>query len=161
MNPDELQLLRDHVDGTLPDHRRADVERLLARPEARRFVDEHRLVWDALGDALAQEPEDESAAFRAETVRRAHADESRDAFRSRRFAAALAAALLLAVGLLAVLRPPAAPSSTLSPTDHDVVRHLHLLRDLPLVERWSRELDLRSRLDVLAAFAGELEPDEG
>ncbi|MCB9898082.1 MAG: hypothetical protein H6825_08765 [Planctomycetes bacterium] len=157
MNDIRRQLLHEWMDGTLPDERRAEVEAWLGEPEVRRYVAEHRAVWTALGAAFVDEPIEVSSDFRDETVRRARAEERRDAFSARRFAVALAAGLLIALGLFSWWRPAPAPSEALDPGDHEVVRHLHVLRDLELVERRKAELDLRGEYDVLMAFAGEVE----
>jgi len=153
VNDSERTLLEDHLDGRLDALDEARVTMLLERDgEARRFVREHEAVWDALGEAFP-EKEEADEAFAQTTVARA----LREGPRGRRLPLALAAALLLALGLAAWWSATRGTGDGLAPGDEEVVRHLHVLRDLELLEAHAEALDLRVRWDVLRAFEGEQE----
>ncbi len=108
MNDEEIELLQGWIDGSLPEERRPAAEALLARPAARGYVAEHRALWTALGDAFRDEPVEVSSDFRALHGLRARAEERGGLFTARRFAVALAAALLIALGLFGFWRPRSA-----------------------------------------------------
>jgi anti-sigma factor RsiW len=158
MNDLERVLLQEYVDGSLPAGRTADVERLLERSVvARRFVEEHRALWDALGEAF---PEDEEAAgpspeFRARTVEAAgHAEPSRVRWG---LVAGVAAAALVTIAVSLWMRGDTSPLRGIPAADREVVRYLHVLRELETLEALGVELDLRGDLEVYRAFSGELE----
>lgn len=152
MNDTERYLLEDHLDGRLHANSEAEVAALLVRDrEARRFVRDHRAVWDALGEVYG-ELDEPSEVFTRSTVNRALSERPR-----RRIPLGLAAALLIALGLATWWRMARPPAPLIDPADEEIVRHLHMLRDLELLETHAEALDLRLRWDVLAAFEGEQE----
>src|SRR5262245_49298144 len=64
--------LMEYLDGTLPPEERAKVEAWLREdPEARRLAREHRLVWDALGEAWPGLDVPASEEFRRRAIERA------------------------------------------------------------------------------------------
>lgn len=153
MNDADRTLLEDHLDGRLDALDEARVTMLLERDEsARRFVREHETVWEALGEAYAEE--DQTAeGFAEATVARALRENPR-----RRVPLGLAAALLLSLGFAAWWQSTQnVQAELLAPADEEVVRHLHVLRDMELLETHAEGLDLRLRWDVLRAFEGEQE----
>jgi len=154
----ERALLQQSLDGTLPDERRDDVTRLLAsNAEARRYVAEHRYLWEALEDALAPSTEVDHAPgdFVARTVAAASRDEPP---RVRwRWMAAIAAAAAVLMTVSTWLHTDSSPLHDIPTADRDVVRYLHVLRNLDLLEAHGSELDLRTDFEVYRAFAGEME----
>lgn len=142
------QLLIDYLDGSLPAGQRHEVEALLAADsQARRFVDEHQLIWDALGDALEPTDVAPDPAFRARVLAGA---EVRRAFPWARVAS-LAAGLLVSVSVAVWFLPDDAPPP-LSPEDSQVVRYLHVLEHFELLDTRGRDLDLRRDLEILRAL---------
>jgi hypothetical protein len=55
------------------------------------------------------------------------------------------------------MRGDTSPLRGIPPADKEVVRYLHILRDLEMLETFGPELDLRGDLEVYRAFSGELE----
>ncbi len=154
----ERALLQQSLDGTLPDERRDDVRHLLAsNADARRYVAEHRFLWDALGDALADTADADPAAgdFVARTVAAASREEPP---RVRwRWMAAIAAAAAVLMTLSTWLHTDGSPLHDIPTADRDVVRYLHVLRNLDVLEARGVELDLRTDFEVFRAFEGEME----
>jgi anti-sigma factor RsiW len=158
MNDLEQVLMQEYLDGTLPEEREIDVERLIAdSPTARKFVAEHRAIWDALGEAFP-EADDESAPspeFRARTLEAATQAQPR---RIRwGMVAGVAAAAMVVVSVSSWMRGDTSPLRGIPAADREVVRYLHVLRDLDMLESFGEELDLRGDLEVFRAFSGELE----
>ncbi len=176
-------LLMGYLDGALTPDETARVEAWLARdPQARRLLEEHRLVWQALGEAWSQPdvratsgagvvrnfraPVTATAGAAAGAPARGPADataESPRAPRPRfdvgaRGAALLAASLVAAVALFAWWDRP--PVNGLSSADQDIVAHLDLLESLDFVDKRGEQLDLAAGVELLAAFDGEL-PEGG
>ena len=153
MNDTDRSLLEDHLDGRLDALDEARVTMLLERDDAaRRFVREHEAVWDGLGEAFAESDEVREG-FAEATVARALRERPR-----RRVPLGLAAALLLSLGFAAWWQSSqSAQPNLLAPADEEVVRHLHVLRDMDLLDNHAEALDLRLRWDVWRAFEGEQE----
>lgn len=158
MNADQQALLQASIDGSLRQEDAAAVAALLERSvEARAYVAEHTWLWSEL--LLACDAEGApSESFRADVVARAHDREPAPLPLRRRLA--VAAAVLIGVSLFAWSRVTAPDRPALSAEQRNVVRHLHVLRDLDFLEEYGTELDLRGDYDVMLAFAGEVE-DEG
>jgi anti-sigma factor RsiW len=153
MNDADRTLLEDHLDGRLDALDEARVTMLLERDDAaRRFVHEHETVWDGLGEAFGELDETREG-FAEATVARAFREHPR-----RRIPLGLAAALLLSLGFAAWWQSgQSAQPNLLAPADEEVVRHLHVLRDMDLIDTHAEALDLRLRWDVWRAFEGEQE----
>jgi len=157
MNDTLRELLIDYLDGSLPPSQRAEVDELIvADPEAARFVKDHEEVWDALGEAFGDPDVEASADFRAQVASEAAVSQVSRAWPVQRLLG-LAACLAVALTVFSwwLNDPSGAPA--LSGEDADVVRYLHVLREIDIVESMSGELDLRAQYDVLRAFEGELE----
>lgn len=157
MNDTLRELLIDYLDGSLPPSQRAEVEELIVvYPEAARFVKDHEEIWEAMGEAFGDPDVEASADFRAQVVSEAAASQLSRAWPVQRLLG-LAACLALALTAFSwwVNDPSGTPA--LSTEDADVVRYLHVLREVDIVESMSDELDLRAEYDVLRAFEGELE----
>lgn len=158
MNDLEQVLMQEYLDGSLPEERASDVERLLERSaDARRFVEEHRAIWEALGAAYpaGEEEFEPSPEFLARTV---EAAEQAAPQRIRwGMIASVAAAALLVVGVSSWMRGDTSPLRGIPVADREVVRYLHVLRDMEMLGTFGEQLDLRGDLEVYQAFSGELE----
>lgn len=153
MDDTDRELLRELLDGRLPPERAEQARRLLERDaEARRFVDEHRALWDALAEAFTEPVPVADEAFRRAILESARDERPRRVIPWRPTLAA-AALLLAALSLHLARDDGGAPS----PDEQQMVRYLHVLRSLPSLERGAGALDLRYDLEVLRAFEGELE----
>ena len=141
-------LLTDYLDGSLPAAQAREVDELLERdPEARAFVDEHRLVWEALGEALDDVGVAPDPAFRSRVLAQARPQRVIPWARAASLAAAVLVAATLVVWFLQDDGPPA-----LSPEDGQVVRYLHVLDHFEMLDTRGRDLDLRRDLEILRAL---------
>ena len=154
-------LLEQFVDGSLPSEREGDVATLLGRnPAARRFVAEHKAVWEALKEADEHGVQVASSAFREQLL--ALPELKAGAQRSGLWRyASLAAAVLIAVTLYSVWGPGASRLPAVDAADREVVRYLHVLKRVELLESQAQELDFCGQYEVYRAFDGELKEDEG
>ena len=142
------QLLIDYLDGSLPAGQRLEVETLLAAdPEARRFVDEHQLIWESLGAAMEDTGAAPDPGFRARVLAGAHVPRVIPWARLASMAAGLLVGVSVAVWFLADDGP-----RPLSPEDQQVVRYLHVLEHFELLDTRGRDLDLRRDLEILRAL---------
>ena len=142
------QLLIDYLDGSLPAGQRSEVESLLqADPAARRFVDEHQLIWDALGSSQDEPGVSADPAFRARVLAGAQVRAAFPWARVASLAAGLLVSASVAVWFLQDEGPP-----PLSPEDQQVVRYLHVLEHFELLDTRGRDLDLRRDLEILRAL---------
>jgi len=142
------QLLTDYLDGSLPPGQRAEVEAVLARdPAARRFVDEHALIWDSLGEALGDTGVAPDPAFRARVLAGARVPRVIPWARLASMAAGLLVAASVAVWFIQDDGPP-----PLSAEDQQIVRYLHVLDHFELLDTRGRDLDLRRDLEILRAL---------
>ena len=154
VNDLERVLLQDFVDGTLAEERLTDVSTLLGRSEsARRFVAEHQVIWDALGDAYGEPDVRANAEFREHAL--ALTLGSATPTQGRWRVAGLAAAALLAVIAYAWFDRGGSPLSDIPAADRNVVKYLHVLQNLELAETYGAELDLRGDFEIYRAFEGE------
>lgn len=154
MDETTYQLLTGLLDGSLtPDDERRARELLDGSDEARRFVAEHRALWEELGRAFDDVPATSDPAFRARTLAAARASEPRRSALSWRRIASLAALLLVAVSLYLTRDL----GRELSREDREMVQYLHVLQHFDLIQARGEQLDLRRDLDVLRAFEGEVE----
>lgn len=157
MDERTLERLREHLDGTLEPARREELAELLANDvEAQRFVAEHELIWQALGEVELGAPVHTSAEFRERAVEGVR--ESVPMARRWGTLTAAAAVLVATLFVSSWLRRDRVDAS-LGAEDQQIVRYLHVLRNFDLIERYERELDLRADVDVLRAFEGELESE--
>jgi anti-sigma-K factor RskA len=154
VNDLERVLLQDYVDGTLAEERLQDVSSLLENnATARRFVAEHQVVWDALGDAFGEPDVRANAEFREQTL--SAAERSSPKTQGRWRVAGLAAAALLAVAAYGWITRADSPLSDIPPADREVVMYLHVLQSLEVAETYGPELDLRGDFEIYRAFEGE------
>jgi len=144
-------LLLEYLDGRLDAARAAEVEAWAARDPARgRLVAEHRAVWEALtlADPARGVPR-ASSAFSSTLVERAREEEPPARARLAASVGRIAAAVLVVVGLWAVLRPtpprvePLAVSSSAGEGD--------------LVEQYGDDLDIIADYQALQAIEGQLD----
>jgi anti-sigma factor RsiW len=154
-------LLEQFVDGSLPSEREADVAALLGRdPAASRFVAEHRFVWEALKEADEHGVQLVSPAFREQLLALPELKSGAQRSGLLRYAS-LAAAVVIAVTLYSAWGPGTSRLPPVDAADREVVRHLHVLQRVDLLESQSQDLDFCSQYEVYRAFDGELEEDEG
>ncbi|MDG2150417.1 MAG: hypothetical protein P8N09_12940 [Planctomycetota bacterium] len=158
MNDLEQKLLQEHLEGTLPEERAGDLDQLLSSsPEARRFVAEHQALWEALGVAFSDTAEscEGSPEFRARVSQAARQ------VRPQRIRwgmlAGVAAAALVVLAVTEWIYKSDSPLEGIPAADREVVRYLHILRDMEMVELFGEELDLRGELEIHRAFSGELD----
>ncbi len=153
----EQRLLQEHLDGSLPEERQGELVSLLdGNADARRYVAEHQLLWEALGEAFPEAEDVQASQEFRESVSDAV---GRPALKRVRLAwvASVAAAALLAVGVSSWMHRQGSPLEGITGNDREVVRYLHVLRDLDFMQAYGAELDLRGDLEVFHAFAGEME----
>ncbi len=157
---DQIRLL-EYLDDRLSANERSEVEAWLAvDAEARRLVDEHRLVWDALGtlegvhDPQLAAP---SGSFRERVQQSAGGLTTTEPFsRGLQATGLLAAAVVLAVAVFQWYAPSQGTADLLlSDEERMVVQDLDLLENLELLEQYGVELDLARELEVMRAFDGE------
>ena len=152
MDENTYQLLTGLLDGSLsPDEERRARDLLERSDEARRFVAEHRALWEELGRAFDDAAATSDPAFRARTLAAAQMSEPRRSTLSLRRIASVAALLLVAVSLYLTRDL----GRELSREDREMVQYLHVLQHFDLIQTRGEQLDLRYDLDVLRAFEGE------
>ena len=154
-----LELLRRHLDGELEGAEAEAARALLDEDaEARSWARDHERVWSALGErGVVSEDVLPSSAWRARTVEAVRADAPVTPLLRARWVAALAAAVLLALAVTTWFEQEPSPLKGIPAGDRDVVRYLHVLQGMDLLERYGQELDLRGDYEIYRAFEGELE----
>lgn len=129
---------------------RAELE---ATPEGRAALADHEALWDALGELDG--PANADDLFTQRVLSEAERQDRRvGRFRLvRGMGPSLAASLLILVAAFAWW----SHQEQVREQDADVVRYLHLLQALDVVDRFGEELDLRTEVEIHRAFDGELD----
>lgn len=153
------ELLRRHLDGELEGAEADAATALLADDEqARAWADDHARLWSALGEPdVVSEDMLPSPSWRARTVEAARDEVPAAPILRARWVAALAAAVLLALAVTNWFDQEPSPLNDIPAGDRDIVRYLHVIQGMDLLERYGQELDLRGDYEVFRAFEGELE----